>query len=115
MFLLGGMPALLAVLCSLLGYGIERFGRRRKAATWAAQRRAIFSNWKLFAYLVILLTFMNFASHGTQDMYPTFLQRFWHFDAPKRSMISAIAGVGAIFGEIVFGYYSDRKAGVGRS
>ena len=27
---------------------------------------------------------MNFSSHGTQDMYPTFLQRQWHFEPPQR-------------------------------
>ena len=40
------------------------------------------------------MTFMNFSSHGTQDLYPTFLQRYWHFDASKRSLISVIASIG---------------------
>ena len=40
------------------------------------------------------MTFMNFSSHGTQDIYPTFLQRYWHFDASKRALISAVAGSG---------------------
>ena len=54
------------------------------------------------------MTFMNFSSHGTQDMYPTFLQRYCHFDAPKRTMISAISSVGAICGGMFFGFFSDR-------
>ena len=54
------------------------------------------------------MTFMNFSSHGTQDMYPTFLQRYFHFDGPKRTMISAISSVGAIAGGIFFGFLSDR-------
>jgi SHS family lactate transporter-like MFS transporter len=54
------------------------------------------------------MTFMNFASHGTQDMYPTFLQRYFHFDASKRSMISAIGSGGALLGGVLFGFLSDR-------
>src|ERR1019366_3449860 len=76
---------------------------------WGTLRRAIFSNWKLFLYLVALMTFMNFSSHGTQDMYPTFLQRFRGFDPGKRSLISAVASCGALIGGVVFGYYSDLK------
>src|SRR5690242_1853715 len=54
------------------------------------------------------MSFMNFTSHGTQDMYPTFLQRYFHFDASKRSIISAIGSTGAIFGGVFFGFLSDR-------
>jgi MFS transporter, SHS family, lactate transporter len=32
------------------------------------------SNWVLFAYLVILMTGYNSSSHGSQDLYPTFLK-----------------------------------------
>ena len=52
------------------------------------------------------MTFMNFSSHGTQDMYPTFLQRYFHFDSPKRTIISRpISSVGAIAGGIFFGLH----------
>ena len=106
MFLLGGMPALLAIYVRF--YVTESaVWQQTRTTSWRDQRSAIFANWKIFVYLVLLMTFMNFCSHGTQDMYPTFLQRFWHFDAPKRAMISAIAGVGAILGGVAGGYYSD--------
>ena len=42
-------------------------------------------------------------------MYPTFLQRYWHFDASKRSLLSVIAGIGALCGGTALGYYSDLK------
>ena len=51
---------------------------------------------------------MNFASHGTQDMFPTFLQRYWHFGTVQRSVISAISMVGAIAGGLTIGLLSDR-------
>ena len=54
------------------------------------------------------MTMMLFASHGTQDMYPLFLQRQWHFSAMRRSAITAFSGVGAILGGIIVGHLSDR-------
>jgi SHS family lactate transporter-like MFS transporter len=53
------------------------------------------------------MTMMNFVSHGTQDMYPTFLERQWHFGPSQRSVITAISMIGAIFGGIVMGRLSD--------
>ncbi len=106
LFFIGGLPALLAIFVRMRIKESEVWHRTRKS-DWSELRRAIFSQWKLFLYLVLLMTFMNFASHGTQDLYPTFLQRYWHFDASKRSIISAIGGFGAICGGTIFGLYSD--------
>ena len=39
-----------------------------------ATGRSLPKHWRRFAYLVLLMTMMNFISHGTQDMYPTLLQ-----------------------------------------
>jgi MFS transporter, SHS family, lactate transporter len=108
MFFLGGLPALLAIFVRLRVKESEVWEKTRKT-DWGGLRRAILSNWKLFLFLMLLMTFMNFSSHGTQDLYPTFLQRYWHFDASKRSLISAIASVGAICGGTLFGFYSDRR------
>jgi len=107
MFFIGGLPALLALFVRVTVKESEAWERSR-TADWSQLWKSIFSHWKLFLYLALLMTFMNFASHGTQDMYPTFLQRYFHFDAPKRSMISAIGSVGAIFGGVLFGFLSDR-------
>lgn len=60
--------------------------------------REAFSHWELFFYRLIFMTMMLFASHGTQDMYPTFLQRQWHLSPSRRSAIIAPAftlGAGA--------------------
>ncbi|HVY93111.1 MAG TPA: MFS transporter [Bryobacteraceae bacterium] len=107
MFLIGGLPALLALFVRTKVKESEAWERSR-TADWGQLWRTIFSHWKIFFYIALLMTFMNFASHGTQDMYPTFLQRYFHFDAPKRSMISAIGSTGAIFGGVFFGFLSDR-------
>jgi SHS family lactate transporter-like MFS transporter len=107
MFLIGGLPALLALFVRVRVRESEAW-ERAKPADWRQLWKSIFSHWKIFLYIALLMTFMNFSSHGTQDMYPTFLQRYFHFDAQKRTMISAIASVGAIFGGVFFGFLSDR-------
>ena len=75
---------------------------------WGAQFGEILRNWKLFLYLLAFMTMMMFASHGTQDMYPTFLQRDWGMGAPERAVITAISMLGAIVGGILVGHFSDR-------
>ncbi len=68
----------------------------------------ILSHWKLFIYLVILMAMMNFSSHGTQDLYPTFLERDWKFSAANKASLTAFMMSGAIVGGICFGLLSDR-------
>src|SRR6185436_15843535 len=70
-------------------------------------RSSILRHWKRFAYLVLLMTMMNFIAHGTQDVYPTLLKSVGY---TQRQVANAImlSMVGAILGGLVFGYYSDR-------
>jgi SHS family lactate transporter-like MFS transporter len=82
--------------------------QKARTGSWSEQRREVLSHWKLFLYLVAFMTMMLFASHGTQDMYPTFLQREWHFTPQRRAIITAISGMGAILGGIIFGHFSDK-------
>jgi len=81
---------------------------KSKAESWSNLRGALFQNWRLFLYLVVLMTGMNLASHGTQDMFPTFLQRYWHFGVRDRSLVSAVGNVGAMIGGTFIGFISDR-------
>ncbi len=110
LFFIGSIPAIALVL--FIRFRVQESAVwKRKAATqltWNEQRREIFSHWKLFLYLLFFMSMMLFASHGTQDMYPTFLQRQWHFAPAHRSAITAFSAVGAIIGGIVFGHFSDR-------
>jgi SHS family lactate transporter-like MFS transporter len=54
------------------------------------------------------MTMMNFMSHGTQDLYPTFLQQQRHYDPRLTAIVSVISMLGAILGGAVVGRYSDR-------
>jgi SHS family lactate transporter-like MFS transporter len=81
---------------------------KTKHNSWGELGRSIASHWKLFLYLTALMTMMSFSSHGTQDMYPTFLQRQWNFDPRTRSLITAVSMIGAIIGGTLMGLVSDR-------
>lgn len=110
LFVLTSLPAIPLVF--YIGFKVDESAVWRKTAVrvaWGAQFREIARHWKLFAYLLAFMTMMMFASHGTQDMYPTLLQRDWHLGPSMRAAITAISGVGAILGGIVVGYYSDKK------
>jgi SHS family lactate transporter-like MFS transporter len=110
LFFVGSLPALCLVL--FIRFRVKESvvwqKKFKSKQSWAEQRAEILSHWKLFVYLLLFMTMMLFASHGTQDMYPTFLQRQWHFGPPRRAAITAISGIGAIIGGLVFGYLSDK-------
>jgi SHS family lactate transporter-like MFS transporter len=50
----------------------------------------------------------NLFSHGTQDLYPTFLQKQHNFDPATVSFITIVANIGAIVGGLTFGHVSER-------
>lgn len=107
MFFLGGLPALLALFVRFRVKESEVWQKSRQES-WSGLGKSIARNWKLFIYLVLLMTGMNLASHGTQDMYPTFLQRFWHLGINQRSIVLIVSMLGAIAGGIFIGLISDR-------
>jgi SHS family lactate transporter-like MFS transporter len=58
--------------------------------------------------MTALMMMMNFASHGTQDMYPTFLKEQRGYSPREVATIAVIYNLGAIIGGILFGWLSDR-------
>src|SRR3954469_4134044 len=110
LFYLGSLPAIALVLYIKFRVKESEVWKKgfKSRQPWPEQRREILSHWRLFLYLLAFMTMMLFASHGTQDMYPTFLQRQWHFAPPQRATITAISGIGAIIGGLVFGHLSDK-------
>jgi MFS transporter, SHS family, lactate transporter len=107
LFFLGGLPALLALYVRSQVEESEVW-ERTKLPTWGSLARGIASHWALFLYLTLLMTMMNFVSHGTQDMYPTFLERRWGFGPERRAMVTGGSMVGAILGGVLFGTWSGR-------
>jgi SHS family lactate transporter-like MFS transporter len=61
-----------------------------------------------FLFLVLLMTGFNALSHGTQDLYPTFLQKDHGASPAVTGSIGILYNIGALFGGIVFGSLSER-------
>jgi SHS family lactate transporter-like MFS transporter len=109
MFWVGALPALLALYIRTKVPESEAW-KQHRAATTGEVLRTVGREWKRFAYLVVLMTFMMFLSHGTQDLYPDFLQEVHKVSAAARANIAMLYNVGAVLGAIVFGHLSQ-KAG----
>jgi MFS transporter, SHS family, lactate transporter len=110
MFLISSASALLVLYI--------RFGVQESPA-WiaggAAQRPSGALLWNTvrdyfptLAYLVLLMACFNAFSHGSQDLYPTFLQVQHGFSAATTGRIAIVMNLGALAGGICFGAFSER-------
>jgi MFS transporter, SHS family, lactate transporter len=106
MFFIGGAPALLTLYIRSKVPESKAWERMRPAAGEIA--KAIRRHLGLFAYLVLLMTMMNLVSHGTQDLYPTFLEKGRGLAPRTVAMVAIIYNVGALAGGLTFGWLSDR-------
>src|SRR5579871_606844 len=106
LFFIGGLPALLSLFV-LVKVKESEVWQKTRQESWNHLFRAILSYWKVFVFIVVLMTCFNFVSHGTQDMYPTFLQRAWNFSAKSRSAMTMVSALGAIIGGTLIGMMSD--------
>jgi len=106
MFWAGAVPALLALYIRTKVPESEAWKQHRAASTGEVLR-VVAREWKRFAYLVVLMTFMMFLSHGTQDLYPDFLQEVHKLSAATRANVAIIYNCGAIIGAIIFGHFSQ--------
>jgi len=107
MFFLGGLPALLAIYVRK-GVKESEVWERTKHDNWANLGKAIVSHWRTFLFIFVMMTCMNFVSHGTQDLYPLFLQTERGLKPNSVSYVAMIYNCGAIIGGILIGRYSDK-------
>jgi SHS family lactate transporter-like MFS transporter len=109
MFVIGALPAFLVLYIRTKvdespAWLQGRVSRKTESQTW----NDIVANFGLFLFLVALMFCFNSFSHGTQDIYPTFLQTNLKFDPKTVSTIAIIYNLGALLGGIVFGTFSER-------
>jgi SHS family lactate transporter-like MFS transporter len=109
MLALGVLPALLIL-----------YIRRHvpESPAWEAEReagksrmsfvQAMKGRWSLLLYAVVLMTCFNFFSHGSQDIYPTFLRVQHKFTPGVVTALTVVLNLGAIVGGLVFGSLSER-------
>ena len=107
MFWVGGIPALLAFYIRYQVKESEAWKQHRVPTVKAILQTAS-GHWKLFAYLVLLMTLMMFLSHGTQDLYPHFLKDMHGFAGATISYVAILYNITAIVGSFVFGSLSER-------
>jgi len=109
MFVIGALPAFLVIyIRSKVDESPAWLQGQVSRKAKSRLRKDIVSNLKLFLFLVVLMFAFNSFSHGTQDIYPTFLQSSLNFSPRTVSTIAIIYNVGALLGGIVFGTYSER-------
>jgi SHS family lactate transporter-like MFS transporter len=108
MFMIGVFPALLVFY---IRFGVKEspvWEKRDRRAGSVIPKGSLRKHGRRFLYVILLMTGFNFLSHGTQDLYPTFLEAQHHLTPQLVGAVSAIANVGAILGGVVFGLYSQR-------
>ncbi len=79
-------------------------GRTQKTSFMTAMK----GRWSLLIYAVALMTCFNVFSHGSQDIYPTFLKVQHKFSPAVVTVLTMALNVGAIVGGVVFGSLSER-------
>lgn len=115
MFMIGAMPAVLAFYVRLKVKESPAWLDSRQELelkTLAGEKpstgKAILQFLPTFLFIVVLMTAFTSFSHGTQDLYPTFLEHD-HALAPSRvGLIVVIANFGALLGGICCGTLSER-------
>ena len=107
MFWSGALPALLALYIRTKVPESEAWKQHRATST-GELLKIVARDWKRFVYLVVLMTFMMFLSHGTQDLYPDFLQEVHKISTATRANVAILYNIGAVVGALLFGHFSQR-------
>jgi MFS transporter, SHS family, lactate transporter len=105
MFMVGVIPALLVFY---IRRSVPESPSWKPTTERSSTLTIVKSHWQLGIYAVLLMTAFNFFSHGTQDLYPTFLQVQHGMSPHEVGLIAVIYNIGAIIGGISFGSLSER-------
>ena len=113
MFLVGSSVALVIVVFTYLSPESEAWKQHRMGSI-VSIFKTLFQHMGSFSYLLLVMVFMSCLSHGTQDLYPDFLKTLplikhaLVFGMQPLYGIPILYNVGAIFGAVLFGYYSEK-------
>ncbi|MFT4000654.1 MAG: MFS transporter [Rhizobium sp.] len=107
MFIVGAVPALLVLY---IRRNVEESPAflQRQSKPQRPFLTVLRENVPLFIWAVLLMTAFNFFSHGTQDLYPTFLETQRQYDSYTVGAIAIVYNIGAIVGGLAFGALSQR-------
>ena len=110
MFFVGAAPALLVVYIRSSVPESEAWKKHksRNLAETGNLWLAFLKQPGLFVYAIVLMAAFNFMSHGSQDLYPTFLRDQHGFGTGTTSALAIVANLGAIAGGLLFGGLSQQ-------
>ncbi len=83
--------------------GIEE----EKKTFWQSAKIAMRHYWLILVYLVLLMAGFNFMSHGSQDLFPTYISKQLQFSADRSTVTNCVANLGAILGGVCVGHFSN--------
>jgi SHS family lactate transporter-like MFS transporter len=108
LFLAGSLPALLVIYIRIHVPESPVWQKRRETHR-PKVRLSVFlkQHGALFLYAALLMTAFNYMSHGTQDLYPTYLEKQRGFGVSAKSIISIVYATGAICGGAIMGFLSQ--------
>ncbi len=109
LFIAGALPAFLVIYIRAR-VPESPVWQRARAQQQPRLKMSIFvrQHGALFIYAALLMTAFNYMSHGTQDLYATFLEKQRGFGVSAKSMISIVYATGAICGGAVMGFLSQQ-------
>jgi SHS family lactate transporter-like MFS transporter len=110
LFVAGALPAFLVIYirARVPESPVWERHRSQKQARPMDIKVLIKQHGSLFIYAALLMTAFNYMSHGTQDLYATFLERQRGFGVSQKSMITIVYAVGAICGGTIIGFLSQQ-------
>ncbi len=109
MFVIGALPALLVIyIRTQVDESPAWLQGRVSREAESHLGKDILAHLGSFLFLVALMFAFNSFSHGTQDLYPTFLQKNHQFSPQTVGLIAIIYNIGALLGGILFGTWSER-------
>ena len=109
LFVIGALPAFLVIYIRTQVDESPAWlqGRVSRAAD-RGSGKDLWSHAGVFVFLVVLMFAFNSFSHGTQDLYPTFLEKNLQFTPKTVSFIAIVYNIGALLGGVFFGTWSER-------
>lgn len=108
LFFFGPLPALAAAVFVIFNVSESDVWKRTHQTNWRGLGRTLTRHWKLLLYFTFFMMAMHMTSHGTQDLYPTFLERQWGIPSKERAFLSALSMVGGIVGALTVSALSDK-------
>jgi SHS family lactate transporter-like MFS transporter len=107
LFVAGAAPALLIIFIRMRVPESPSWQGHKARLAKTPFAAVVRQHWRLFVYAILLMTAFNCMSHGTQDVYPTFLQKQCGLDVAQVRNVSIIYSLGAICGGTLFGALSQ--------